>query len=158
MIKATQAFLAGLFFAFILDFFFFLGIQLHYIDYYGIDVVYNLLFADHQSWIVFFLLTLLLGYLTIYLHNLRKAALILALVFALDLTLLLPPVGRAAGALLFQQPDTTLYDSRYRYRGTLYYEGRDALGDRAVWIWDEEENRIFKLMQKALLPTPAAIQ
>ena len=49
MNKLFQAFLTGVFFTFILDFFLFLGIFLNYIKYYEIDLYYNILFADHQN-------------------------------------------------------------------------------------------------------------
>jgi len=49
MSKLIQAFLAGIFFTFFLDFFIFLGILLHYINFYEIDLYYNILFADNQN-------------------------------------------------------------------------------------------------------------
>lgn len=150
MTKAVQAFLAGIFFTFILDFFFFLGIQLHYIDHYEIDVVYNLLFADHQSLILYLIMTAVLGYLTIYFEHPRKVAITLAVLFGLVLLTLVPPIGNMFGKMLLMKTDQTLYDSRYRYQGDVYYDGRDALGDRAVWIWDKEEERMFKLMKRDL--------
>ena len=145
MIKAFQAFLAGIFFTFILDFFFFLGIHLHYIRYYEIDVYYNILFADHQNIFLYLLSTVLLGYLTIYTKNAKRAALILAGLFAVVLLSLVPPVGNAMGKMLLMKKDQTLYDSRYRYHGDIFYDGRDA-----VWIYDDELQQIVKIPKKDL--------
>jgi ABC-type transport system involved in multi-copper enzyme maturation permease subunit len=145
MIKAFQAFLAGIFFTFILDFFFFLGIHLHYINAYEIDVYYNILFADHQSLLLFLLGTVALGYLTIYTNNPKRAALILAGTFALFLLALVPPVGNALGKMLLMKENQTLYDSRYRYSGDVYYDGRST-----VWIYDDELGRIVKILKKDL--------
>ena len=145
MIKAVQAFLAGIFFTFILDFFLFLGIHLHYINHYEIDVYYNVLFADHQSVLLYLAMTALLGYLSIYSDHPKRVALILAALFGAVLLTLLPPVGNLAGKTLLMEEDQTLYDSRYRYRGDVYYDGRDA-----VWIYDDELQRIVKLMKKDL--------
>lgn len=145
MIKAVQAFLAGIFFTFILDFFFFLGIHLHYINAYEIDVYYNILFADHQSLVLYLFGTVFLGYLTIYTDSPKRAALTLAGLFALFLLSLVPPVGNALGEMLLMQEDQTLYDSRYRYHGDIYYDGRDT-----VWIYDDELQQIVKLSKKDL--------
>ncbi len=145
MIKAVQAFLAGIFFTFILDFFFFLGIHLHYINRHGIDIYYNILFADHQSLPLYLAMTLLLGYLTIYTVHPKRVALILAGLFGTVLLVLIPPVGNAAGEALLMEKGRTLYDARYRYHGDVYYDGRDA-----VWIYDDELKNIIKLMKKDL--------
>lgn len=145
MIKAIQAFLAGIFFTFILDFFFFLGIYLHYINHYEIDVYYNVLFADHQSLLLYLLMSVILGYLTIYFNHPKSAAAVLGLLFALVTLALLPPVGNMLGKAVLMQPNQTLYDARYRYHGDVYYDGRDA-----VWIHDDELGRIVKLMKKDL--------
>jgi hypothetical protein len=145
MTKAVQAFLAGIFFTFILDFFFFLGIHLHYINRHGIDVYYNVLFADHQNLLLYLAMTALLGYLTIYTEHPRRVALTLAGLFAAVLLVLIPPVGDAAGEALLMEKGQTLYDSRYRYHGDVYYDGREAL-----WIYDDELRRIIKLMKKDL--------
>lgn len=145
MIKAVQAFLAGLFFTFILDFFLFLGIHLHYINRHEIDVYYNVLFADHQNLMLYLAMTALLGYLTIYTDRPKQVALILAGLFAVVLTGLIPPVGDAVGSALLMERDRTLYDHRYRYHGDVYYDGREA-----VWIYDDELQRMIKLMKKDL--------
>jgi hypothetical protein len=147
MIKAVQAFLAGIFFTFILDFFFFLGIHLHYINRHGIDVYYNVLFADHQSLPLYLAMTAVLGYLTIYTEQPRRAALTLAGLFAVVLLGLIPPVGNAVGKAVLMKKDQTLYDHRYRYHGDVYYDGREAL-----WIYDDELRRIIKLTKKDLKP------
>ena len=57
MSKLIQALLTGIFITFILDFFIFLGIKQNYIDFYEIDVYYNILFADHQN--IFYILPLI---------------------------------------------------------------------------------------------------
>jgi len=145
MIKALQAFLAGIFFTFILDFFLFLGIHLHYIRANEIDVYYNTLFADHQSLPFYLVISAVLGYLTTYTTHPKRVAIILAGLFTLVLTSLIPPVGSALGSMVLKEPDRTLYDARYRYSGDVYYDGRDA-----VWIYDDELGRIVKILKKDL--------
>lgn len=145
MIKVVQAFLSGIFFTFILDFFLFLGIKLHYINYYGIDVYYNILFADHQCLIAYLLMTLFLGYLTIYYPRPKTSAVILAALFAAVLLTLVPPIGRAAGSMILLKKDQTLYDARYSYNGDVYYDGRDS-----IYIYDNELQELLNLSKKDL--------
>lgn len=145
MVKFVQAFLSGIFFTFILDFFLFLGIKLHYIDYYEIDLYYNILFADNQCWILYFIVSALLGYLTIYYAKPKQTALILAGLFTTVLLALIPPVGNAIGKMLLMQSDRTIVDERFTYKGDIYYDGRDA-----IYIFDKDEQQMFKLSKKDL--------
>lgn len=145
MTKVIQAFLSGIFFTFILDFFLFLGVKLHYIDYYDIDVYYNILFADHQCLVVYLLMTLFLGYLTIYYSRPKTTAFILAALFAAVLLTLAPPIGRAVGSIILLKKDQTLHDARYSYYGDVYYDGRDT-----VYIYDNELQEMLNLSKKDL--------
>lgn len=145
MIKVVQAFLSGIFFTFILDFFLFLGIKLHYINYYDIDVYYNILFADHQCLIIYLLITLLLGYLTIYYPRPKTTAVILAALFATVLLTLVPPIGRAVGSMILLKKDQTLHDARYSYYGDVYYDGRNS-----IYIYDNELQELLNLSKKDL--------
>lgn len=145
MIRLVQALLSGVFFTFILDFFLFLGVKLHYIDYYGIDLYYNILFADNQCWSCYLISTLFIGYITTYYPKPRQAALVVGLLFATSLTTLIPPVGNGIGKFLLVKPDQTLQDQRFTYHGDVYYDGRDD-----IYILDDELNRIVKIMKKDL--------
>lgn len=149
MIKAVQAFLAGIFFTFILDFFLFLGIKLNYIDFYKIDVYYNILFADHQNLWLYLLFSAVLGYLVIYFNRPKITAVILAVLFGTVLLSLVPSVGSALGETLLMQKDQTLYDKRYRYRGDVYYDGRED-----IYIFDNELQKLVRLKKEALEETP----
>jgi ABC-type transport system involved in multi-copper enzyme maturation permease subunit len=145
MTKVIQAFLTGIFFTFILDFFLFLGIKLHYIDYYKIDVYYNILFADHQNIIVYLLMTAFIGYLTIYYARPKTAAAVLAGLFAAVLLTLAPPIGKAVGALLLLEKNQTLQDARYSYHGDIFYNDREH-----IYIYDDELQELLNLSKKDL--------
>lgn len=145
MSKVLQAFLSGIFFTFILDFFLFLGIKLHYIDFYEIDIYYNILFADHQCIILYALVSAFLGYMTTYYSRTRHTALLLAALFAAVLLTLIPPIGKAVGGALLIQKDQTLHDSRYSYHGDIYYEGRQS-----IYIYDDELQELINLSKKEL--------
>lgn len=126
MSKAVQALLSGLFFTFILDFFLFLGIKLHYIDAYEIDLYYNILFADNQNIYLWIFFTALLGYVTLYLNN-KITLIVMGTLFFFVFTTLIAPVGAAVGEMMFLQKDKTLQTKKFIYTGDIYYDGRKEL-------------------------------
>jgi len=139
MSKVIQALLSGIFFTFILDFFLFLGIKENYIDYYNIKVYYNILFADHQNIYIFFLLSAILGYITIYLNNKVALAVIGVLFFATASTLI-PAVGKSVGQKILMKKNVTLHTDKFSYRGDIYYEGR-----REITFYDYDLKKVIIL-------------
>ena len=123
MSKIIQLILTGMLVTFILDFFLFLGIQLHYINYHEIDLYYNILFADNQNIYLWLFFTPLLGYVTLYLSN-KMALLIVGSLFFLTTLTLIPPIGKSVGEALFLQKESLLKTQRFSYRGDLLYSGR----------------------------------
>ncbi|MBD3823211.1 MAG: hypothetical protein IE916_01705 [Epsilonproteobacteria bacterium] len=146
MTKAFQALLSGLFFTFILDFFIFLGIKLHYIDANAIEVYFNTLFADHQSFFLFFGATFLLGYLVVYIESFMPKLILLGALFLVVLSTLIPPVGHSAGELLLMQKDATLKDKKHVYRGDILYNGR-----KDIVFFDKEINKKIILKKENLI-------
>lgn len=145
MTKVIQALLSGVFFTFILDFFLFLGIKLNYIDHYGIDVYYNILFADHQCLLIYLAMSLFLGYMTTYYSRPKVTALLLAGLFITVLLTLIAPIGHEVGRALLMKSDQTLHDARYSYHGDIYYDGRDM-----VYFYDDELHELITLSKKEL--------
>ncbi|WP_304542850.1 hypothetical protein [Sulfurimonas microaerophilic] len=139
MSKLLQALLSGMFFTFILDFFLFLGIKLNYIDYYEIDLYYNILFADNQSVILYFLLSLIIGYVTLY-TNTKVALYSVGFLFVLSFLTLIAPIGKSVGTFLLAKEDVTLQTSRFSYHGDILYNGREK-----VTFFDKELNKIIIL-------------
>jgi len=127
MTKLFQAFLTGLFFTFILDFFMFLGIFLNYIKFYEINIYYNILFWDHQNIYVYLLFTLLIGSIITYINNNKFSFTIMGLLFLLSFSALIPSVGYALGESLLMQKNTILKWKKYTYNGNIYYDGRETL-------------------------------
>ncbi len=126
MSKAVQALLSGMFFTFILDFFLFLGIFENYIKAKEIDVYYNILFADHQSIVLFFLFSIALGYLTLYKET-KLALIVIGTLSILSLSTLITPIGSALGETLLMKNDVAIHMSKYSYRGDILYDGRDTV-------------------------------
>jgi hypothetical protein len=139
MSKFLQALLSGMFFTFILDFFLFLGIKFHYIDYYEIDLYYNILFADHQSLWIFLFFTVLIGYVTLY-TNIKLALIIVGSLFVLSFSTLISPIGKAVGTYILSKEDVVLQTSRFSYHGNIIYDGR-----KKITFYDTDLQKIITL-------------
>jgi hypothetical protein len=126
MIKLVQAFLSGVFFTFILDFFIILGVKLNYIEEHNINVYYNILFADHQNIFIFLFFTIIIGYLISYTST--KSALIgVGLLFFIAFSTLIPPIGNMVGEFILMKKNITLKTKRFSYHGDVYYDGRKQI-------------------------------
>ena len=145
MSKFFQAFLTGMFFTFILDFFVILGVKLNYIDFYEIDLYYNILFADHQNIFVFTILTAILGFIVTYLNNYKVSIFVIGSLSVLALSTLIPPVGHKVGEIMLMKKNVTLNDNRHTYIGDIYYDGRDKIS-----FYDIELKRLITLKKKDL--------
>ncbi|MBW6488230.1 hypothetical protein [Sulfurimonas sp.] len=127
MNKAIQALLTGMFITFILDFFLFLGILLNYIDFYKVDLYYNILFADNQNGYLFFGLSIVLGFLVVYLKNYKISLVTVAILSVAALSTLTEGIGRSVGESMFMTKNTTIKTQRYLYVGDIIYDGRQTI-------------------------------
>ena len=146
MTKIFQAFLTGLFFTFILDFFLFLGIFQNYIRVHEIDVYYNILFADHQNIYLYALFSIFIGFLIIYINSVKLRASILGGLFLLVSLTLFESVGNRVGEMMFMTKGATVSWKTYTYHGDIYYEGRETLT-----FYDYELNKIILLNKKEIV-------
>ena len=144
MTKAFQAFFAGLLFTFILDFFLFLGIKQNYIDFYEIDLYYNILFADNQNIYIYTAFTVILGYLVMYVNS-KITVSIAAVLFAFVSLTLIEPIGNSVGEMILMKKNVTLNDKKYTYQGAILYNGRTE-----ITFYDDELKRIILLNKKDL--------
>ncbi|MBA1438513.1 MAG: hypothetical protein FAF05_05950 [Epsilonproteobacteria bacterium] len=144
MSKFFQALLSGVFFTFILDFFLFLGIKLHYIDKYEINVYYNILFADNQNIYMFTLLSLLIGYITLY-TSIKTALIFVGSLFILVFATLIPSIGEEVAKAILMQKNITLQTKRFSYHGDLLYSGR-----KDVTFFDHELKKVIILPKEKL--------
>lgn len=140
MIKAIQALLTGLLIVFVMDFLFFLGLQLHYLDSQGIKVYYNTLFADNQNPFVFFPLVFLTAWISNYWSYRKSALSLLGMLFLIALSPLLPSVGLYTGDALFRQKNITISVPPHVYKGDVIYTDRNQL-----YFYDTDLKRIITL-------------
>lgn len=140
--KLATAFIAGVFFAFFLDFFFILGLFLNYIQAQDIDVYYNVLFADHQSYLVFFSLVVIFGYLFVFFPSTKIATIIFGVCFALVNITQIPSIGFKAGQMMFEKTNKIIKEGEYTYIGKTVYEGRST-----IWFYEEELEKIIEIQK-----------
>ncbi len=144
MSKIVQMILTGLFFTFIADFFLFLGVKLHYIDPLGIDLFYNILFADNQNFFLFIILTLAIGAL-VYFSDKKIYLPILIVFFLAVLSTLYPPIGKEVGEALFMQKNLTLHNDKFVFNGDILYVGR-----KVIYFYDKELNKTIELKKSEI--------
>jgi hypothetical protein len=147
MSKFFQALLSGIFFTYFIDFFLFLGVKQNYIDHYHIDVYYNILFADAQNIYIYALLTLIIGFITIYLKSNGFKLFIVGTLFFLSSATLFPPVGYRVGAELFMKKNITIKDKKHTFVGDILYISRDGI------IFYDKELKKKIILDKSLLKT-----
>ena len=145
MSKFFQALLTGVFFAFILDFFIFLGIKLNYIDFYEIDLYYNILFADNQCFLLYAFVSAVIGYIVIYLNNNKISLIVVGTLFFVAALTLIPPIGHSLGEMVLMTKNTTLKDERQTYVGDIYYDGR-----KKISFYDYKLKKIINLDKSRL--------
>ncbi len=145
MSKLVQAFLSGAFFTFFLDFFLFLGIKLNYIDFYKIDVYYNILFADNQNILIYLFFTLLFGFLITYVENTKLGIIVIGGLILVSLSTMIAPIGNKVGSMILMSKNMKFHDSRYTYTGDVYYNGREQ-----ITLYEYDLQKIITLNKKDL--------
>lgn len=138
MYKLATAFITGVLFTFFLDFFYILGLFLNYIRAQDIDIYYNVLFADHQSFFLFFTAAAFFGYLFIYFPSTKIAVALFAFSLALVNLTQIPSIGKSAGEMMFSEKNKIISSGKQTYIGTLVYEGR-----KRIWFYDDELQEII---------------
>jgi len=145
MSKLVQALLSGMFFTFFLDFFIFLGIKQNYIDFYEIDLYYNILFADNQNIYIFSLVSIILGFIITYVNSTKISIITISFLAILSLSTLIPTIGYTLGKNMFMSEGTTLKNDKFIYNGDIYYSGREE-----ITFYDYELKKIILLDKREL--------
>lgn len=127
MSKIFQAFLTGFFFTSIFDFLIILGLKLNYMDYHNLFIYYNEFFADNQNIYIFWIVTLLLGYIIIYLNNNKLSAIVVTTLLIISILPFFQPIGNKLGSMLFMHKNVSYSDAKYTYTGDLQYHARESI-------------------------------
>ncbi|MDY0117533.1 MAG: hypothetical protein RBR59_08155 [Sulfurimonadaceae bacterium] len=127
MIQLLYALMIGMLVTFIFDFFLFLGIYLHYIKYYEVDLYFNILFVDNQNLLLFGLSTIFYGFMVLFLKSNKVKLIFLIVSFLLVSLALLKDYGYLLGEKIFKQSKVTLQEKKYTYKGDIIYSGRTQI-------------------------------
>ena len=103
------------------------------------------MFADNQCFILYALVSALIGYLVIYLNNNKISAIVLGILFFVAALTLVPPVGHSLGEMILMTKNITLQDSRHTYVGDIYYDGR-----KKISFYDYNLKKIINLDKNRL--------
>ncbi len=144
MNKILLSILSGVFFTFIADYFLFLGVKLHYIDPLGIEVYYNVLFADNQNFFLFILTSLVVGTLIVFTD--KKIYLpVVAAMYVAALSTLYPPIGEKTGEMLFMKKGVSLHNEKFTFKGDILYIGR-----KYIYFFDDELQKTIQLKKNEI--------
>ncbi|QFR48907.1 hypothetical protein FJR48_03895 [Sulfurimonas lithotrophica] len=145
MSKVFMALLTGMLVTFIVDFFLFLGIKLHYIDANEIEIYFNILFADNQNFAFFFLFSGIFGFIIIFIENKKLTIFTIISLTILAILPLFEPLGKSLGEAMFMKKGISYKDSRFNFYGDVYYDGR-----KNITFYDYELQKMILLKKKDL--------
>lgn len=115
----------GTLFWLVVDFLFFAGLKINYLDLYEIPVYYNLLFVDNQPWLLWPAGIAALGALFMVPLAVRYKMLAVGTVLVCALVTWVPASGTAIGRLLFaKEHQLYRFSPRLTTNVTLLYSGR----------------------------------
>ena len=143
--KVINSFLLGFIFTLLLDFLFFVGIKINYIDAYGIKVYYNALFADNQSYFLLIILSIIFGYLIANKKSIKIFAYIYILLIFFVLATFYKPIGKDIAKLIFEKDNISFKVGDITFKGDLLYKGRIY-----TYIYRRDINKIIKLSNSDL--------
>jgi len=112
---------------FLLDFFFFLGLKLNYLDKLEINEFYNILFADNQNIVIFIVGATILGFLIIFLRSSTLKTAIFVITWSFSALTLITPIGYNMGKYLFKKDNQSIQMQTQIFKGDIMYESRSHL-------------------------------
>lgn len=145
MSRIIWALIMGIILALVPFFFFFVGIKIHYLDFYEIKEYFNILFVDYLPWPFFWLAVLLLGALFVLPRKHTASGTVLLLLFIGSLTSLHPKVGHELGMKLLSTPHFHIKEGRFIYSGILLYQGRTKL-----YMYSQEHNKTLTFTKEKI--------
>ena len=116
-------------------FFFFVGIKVAYIDLYGIEEYFNVLFVDNMSWSFYWAFGVICAVLFMLPFK-RLTGSLFVLITLVSMSMLIDHVGHDVGEKIFSKKPFYIKKKPYTYKGVLLYEGRHN-----YYLLNEENNR-----------------
>jgi len=137
-----MASIVGTLHMFLLDFFFFLGLKLNYLDALEIKEFYNILFIDNQNILIFTLGAIFLGFLMIFLRSQIIKTALFAITWSFSALTLITPIGYNLGESIFKKENQNIQMLTQAFKGDIMYESRSHL-----FVRFNNDNTITKIQK-----------
>jgi hypothetical protein len=125
-------------------FFFFIGIKTGYIDYYGIEEYFNIIFVDKISWGLYWTFGLIFASLFMLPFK-RLIGVLFALITVISMSMLIDGMAHKVGTEIFAKDPFYIKKKSFTYKGVLLYEGRDH-----YYLLNDENNRTMKFNKEII--------
>ncbi len=122
--RLFNSFFMGFAFISLLDFLYFIGIKLHYFEFYKIGEYFNVIFIDNQNFYLLLPIFFIVGYLMLYCKFSKIFIRLYLVCIFLSALSLYQPIGRYFGEILFMQKDKTFQLGHITFKADLLYVGR----------------------------------
>ena len=120
--------------------------KLNYFDFYEIEIFYNVLFADNQNFLLYFVFSIVFGSIIIFIANNKLTIALLSALTIIAIAPLFGDIGQSLGKMMFMTKDVTYNEIKHSFHGDVYYDGR-----RTIHFYDNELQRIIILQKKDLM-------
>ncbi len=125
--RIVNSFFMGFAFVSLLDFLYFIGLKLHYFEFYKINEYFNVIFVDNQNFYILIPSFFIAGYLMLYCKFSRIFIRLYLACIVLAAFSIYEPVGKYFGELSFMQKDMNFKVGSVTFKADLLYRGRKYL-------------------------------
>jgi hypothetical protein len=131
----------GFAFVSLLDFLYFIGLKLHYFDFYHISEYFNVIFIDNQNFYLLIPSFFIAGYLMLYSGFSKIFIRIYILCIIISISALYEPVGNYLAKSAFMKENQTFQVGPRKFNGDLLYRGRQY-----TYIYRKDLSKTIKLL------------
>lgn len=139
--RIINSFFMGFAFVSLLDFLYFIGLKLHYFDFYHISEYFNVIFIDNQNFYLLIPSFFIAGYLMLYSGFSKIFIRIYILCIIISISALYEPVGNYLAKSAFMKENQTFQVGPRKFNGDLLYRGRQY-----TYIYRKDLSKTIKLL------------
>jgi hypothetical protein len=139
--RIVNSFFMGFAFVSLLDFLYFIGLKLHYFDFYHISEYFNVIFIDNQNFYLLLPSFFIVGYLMLYSTLAKVFIRIYILCILISISALYQPIGNYLAKSAFMKENQTFQVGSRTFNGDFLYKGR-----RNTYIYRKDLSKTIKLL------------
>jgi len=141
--RLINSFFMGFAFVSLLDFLYFIGLKLHYFDFYHISEYFNVIFIDNQNFYLLIPSFFIVGYLMLYCKFSKIFIKIYILCIIISISALYEPIGNYLARSAFMKENQTFQIGSTKFIGDFLYKGR-----KNTYIYRDDLSKTIKLLNK----------